>query len=105
MQACCCHWAAKILESKVICSHEWQSFAGAKKADLQQTRAAIHGKAGRGQNLALPLGSQLGVIDLGIAETLASVCGGIELRLPMAYDVEGLALALGPEYGEELLLL
>lgn len=56
-------------------------------------------------HLTLTLGGELGVIDLGITEPLASVGGCIELRLAVTYDVQGLALCFGPEYGEQLLLL
>ncbi len=56
-------------------------------------------------HLTLTLGCELGVIDLGVTEPLASVGGCIELRLAMAYDVQGLALCFGPKYGEQLFLL
>jgi len=56
-------------------------------------------------HLILTLGCELGIIDLGVTEPLASVGGCIELRLAVAYDVQGLALCFGPKYGEQLLLL
>lgn len=56
-------------------------------------------------DLALTLSSELGVIDLRVAKPLASVCGSVELRFSMPNDVQGFALAFGPKYGEQLLLL
>ena len=41
----------------------------------------------QGPYLALSFASQLRVIDLGIAEALASVGGCVELRLTMPYDI------------------
>ena len=38
-------------------------------------------------HLILTLGCELGVIDLGVTEPLASVGGCIELRLAVPYDV------------------
>ena len=38
-------------------------------------------------HLTLTLGCELGVIDLGVTEPLASVGGCIELRLAVPYDV------------------